>query len=282
MHRSFLFAYTQEEAILIIKLKDSSDASMQNSKAPVQTGHKWRVEHAVDQAISRLKHREIVCRTLSPTSAPKTWCKATKKNKKEVVIFEVVRTEEDQYKIKTIGQSKQGGWTTWKGLISRTTGWADMWMIPQARVSSWGPPFKSQQPLLLVWLSNSTMAHIQVEPERVLQQVTRLHKWDHHNQPATRYDFMVSYGLGSDYGRAYCSRVSRDGGSIVALQPSPEKKCGQCSGRPRDSTGRCGFVWLSMLNSGEYGFKCDMFSLISLEWIIAQLELTVFKAVWVS
>jgi len=139
--RSILLGYRQEKARLVLELRDSPDPSVRNTKAPVRTGRKWRAELAVDQAISRLKHQEIVGRTQSGRTglgwgtAPKRWSKATKKERKELVISEVVRTEEENYQIKALSQSQQGRWTTWEGVISRTVGWADMWRIPQARLS---------------------------------------------------------------------------------------------------------------------------------------------------
>lgn len=51
------------------------------------------------------------------------------------MISEVVRIEEESYQIKALSQRQQGRWTTWEGVISRTVGWADMWKIPQARLS---------------------------------------------------------------------------------------------------------------------------------------------------
>lgn len=139
--RSILLGYRQEKARLVLELRDSSDPSVQNTKAPVRTGRKWRAELAVDQAISRLKPQEIVGRTQSGRTGlgwgttPKVWSKATRKERKDLVISEVVRIEEESYQIKALSQRQQGRWTTWEGVISRTVGWADMWKIPQARLS---------------------------------------------------------------------------------------------------------------------------------------------------
>lgn len=61
---------------------------------------------AVDQDINRLKHQEIVGRTQSGRTdlrwgtAPKMWSQATRKERKELVISEEVRTEEEHYQIK--------------------------------------------------------------------------------------------------------------------------------------------------------------------------------------
>ncbi|CAM4420094.1 unnamed protein product [Leuciscus chuanchicus] len=112
--RSILLGYRQEKARLVLELRNSSDPSVQNSKAPVRTGRKWRAELAVDQDISRLKHQEIVGRTQSGRTglgwgtALKMWSKATRKERKELVISEVVRTEEENYQIQALSQHQQG------------------------------------------------------------------------------------------------------------------------------------------------------------------------------
>lgn len=48
-----------------LELRDSSDLSVQNTKAQVRTGRKWRAEQAIDRAIGRVKHQEFVVQTQS-------------------------------------------------------------------------------------------------------------------------------------------------------------------------------------------------------------------------
>lgn len=56
------------------------------------------------------------------------WSKATKKERKELVVLEVIRMEDETYKIKEDGQT---GRQSPKVVIT----WVDMWMIPQATLS---------------------------------------------------------------------------------------------------------------------------------------------------
>ncbi|XP_023815255.1 uncharacterized protein LOC111948071 [Oryzias latipes] len=106
--------YRQEKTRLVLELRDSTDPFVRNTKAPVRTGSKWKAEEAVDQAISKFKHNEIVGKTQSGRAglgwgtAPKFWSKATKNERKEMVIAEVTRSEENQYKIKALSQPQQG------------------------------------------------------------------------------------------------------------------------------------------------------------------------------
>ncbi len=73
--------------------------------------------------------------TKPSVEAPRFWSKANHKERKEMVVAEVSRIEEERYKIKAVSQSRQGSWTTWEGVVNRKIGWSDLWKIPQARIS---------------------------------------------------------------------------------------------------------------------------------------------------
>lgn len=62
----------------------------------------------------------------------KMWSKANAKERQELVIS---RMEEEAYKIKAVDQCRQGRWTTWEAVVRSSVTWADMWRIPQARLS---------------------------------------------------------------------------------------------------------------------------------------------------
>ncbi|KAF7648493.1 hypothetical protein LDENG_00156240 [Lucifuga dentata] len=108
--------YRQEKVRLLFELRDSSDPLVQKAKAPVRTECKWRAEEAVEQAISQLKQQEIVG-WLQPGKtrlgwgpAPKLWSKASKKERKELVVSEVSGMDEEKYKIRAVSQCQQGRW----------------------------------------------------------------------------------------------------------------------------------------------------------------------------
>lgn len=56
--------------------------------------------------------------------------KATKKERKEMMVSEVIRME--SFKVKGVGQRQQGKWTTGEAVTNKAISWADMWKIPQA------------------------------------------------------------------------------------------------------------------------------------------------------
>lgn len=117
---------------LLFELRDSLDPGIQTAKSHVHTGRKWNVTQAVLQARHWLKHQEIVGFTqqgragLGWGAAPKRWSKATKKETKDLVIFEVVRMEEERHKTTVVSQQQQGRQTTWEAVTNRTITWADL------------------------------------------------------------------------------------------------------------------------------------------------------------
>lgn len=139
--QSISLGYKQEKSRLVLELRESTDQSVRNANAMVSTGRKWNAQAEVDQAVSRLQHQEIMGRVqvgragLGWGEVPRFWSKANCKERKEMVVAEVSRTEDERYKIKAVSQGRQGGWTTWEGVISRNISWSDLWRIPQARVS---------------------------------------------------------------------------------------------------------------------------------------------------
>lgn len=139
--KSISLGYKLEKVRLVFELKDSPDLAVQNTKAQVQTGRKWKASQSVNQTITRLKHQEVVGLVQCGRAgfgwgtSPKMWSTASKAEQKELVISEVVREEEEGYKIKALSQCQQGRWTTWEAAIDRVVTWADLWRMPQARLS---------------------------------------------------------------------------------------------------------------------------------------------------
>lgn len=77
-------------------------------------------------------HHENVGRTESERAdlglgtAPEFWSKTTRKERKDLVVAEVVRTEEEQHKIIALSQLQQARWVIWEGVVDRTIKWTDV------------------------------------------------------------------------------------------------------------------------------------------------------------
>ncbi|KAJ8338476.1 hypothetical protein SKAU_G00374420 [Synaphobranchus kaupii] len=138
---SISLGYKQEKARMVLELRESSDHLVRAAGTQVRTGRRWKAEEEVDQAIARLKHREVVGRVqvgragLGRSETPLFWSKASKRERKAMVVTEVARSEQERYTIKAVCQSQQGGWSSWEGIMDRPMTWPDLWKIPQARIS---------------------------------------------------------------------------------------------------------------------------------------------------
>lgn len=125
----------------MLELRETTDQLVRAAGTQIRTGRKWKAQEEVDMAIGRLKHREVVGRVqegragLGRGDIPLFWSKASKEDRKAMVVAEVARAEHERLNIKAVSQGQQGRWTAWEGLIDRSMSWSDLWKIPQARLS---------------------------------------------------------------------------------------------------------------------------------------------------
>ncbi|CAM4298856.1 unnamed protein product [Leuciscus chuanchicus] len=133
--------YKQEKARLVLELRETTDQLVRAAGIQIRTGRKWKAQEEVDRAIGRLKHHEVVGRVqegragLGRGDVPLFWSKASREDRKAMVVAEVARTEHERLNIKAVSQGQQGRWTAWEGLTDRSMSWSDLWKIPQARLS---------------------------------------------------------------------------------------------------------------------------------------------------
>ena len=139
--RSIGLGYKQEKARMVLELRESTDQLVKEAGSQIRTGRKWKAQEEVDMAISRLKHCEVVSRVqegragLGRSETPHFRSKASKEERRAMVVAEVTRTEQERLNIKAVSQSRQGGWMSWGGVTERPLAWSDLWKIPQARLS---------------------------------------------------------------------------------------------------------------------------------------------------
>ncbi|KAJ8414256.1 hypothetical protein AAFF_G00051260 [Aldrovandia affinis] len=99
--QSISLGYKQGKTRLVQELRESTQRVGEVCGCP--GAHKWKAQFEVDQAISRLQHLEVVGRVqagrtgLGWGEALQFWSKV---NMKEMVVSDVTKMEEEQYKIK--------------------------------------------------------------------------------------------------------------------------------------------------------------------------------------
>ena len=139
--KSITIGYRQEKARLVMELRESTDETVRDMEARVLTGRKWRAEEEVQKAVGRLQHQEMVGRVQTGRAGlgwgdpPILWSRASRKERKDLVVSEVTKMAEEEYRVKAVAQGQQGRWTTWEGVAGRVVSWADFWKLPQARLS---------------------------------------------------------------------------------------------------------------------------------------------------
>ncbi len=139
--KSITLGYRQEKARLVMELRDSSDRAVADVNARVETGRKWRAKEEVQKVMGRLQHKQIVGMVqtgragLGWSEPSILWSKASKKERKDLVVAEVTRIEQEELRVRSVAQRQQGRWTTWEGVANRAISWAEFWKLPQARLS---------------------------------------------------------------------------------------------------------------------------------------------------
>lgn len=89
-----------------MELRDSSDRAVTAANARIVTGRKWRAKEEVQKAIGRLQHQEVVgvVQTgragLGWSDPPILWSKASRKERKDLVVDEVTRIDQKELRVR--------------------------------------------------------------------------------------------------------------------------------------------------------------------------------------
>ena len=139
-----LTAVTEEfkvtKARQVMTLRDSKDEKVSKAGIKVRTGRKWTAEAAVEQAESRLRHKDIVGTVamgrlgIGNLERP-NWEKASTRERREMVQKEVRAAEEESRQTKAVGMKQQGAWTRWEEALPKKLSWGDIWKMDQHKIS---------------------------------------------------------------------------------------------------------------------------------------------------
>ncbi|XP_078685568.1 uncharacterized protein LOC144918575 [Branchiostoma floridae x Branchiostoma belcheri] len=132
--------YMVDKVRLALELQESKDTSVKSAYREPKTGRKWKVGEVLSQAVSRLKHRDIVGAVQHGMSGlgwgvrTQRWERANPRERKQLIVEEVKRMVEEERKVSAVRQSQQGAWVNWEGAVDRKVTWNDLWKIPQCRL----------------------------------------------------------------------------------------------------------------------------------------------------
>ncbi|KAI7794830.1 polyprotein [Triplophysa rosa] len=124
--KSITLGYRQEKARLVMELCESSDRAVADANARVKTGRKWRDKEDLQKVIGRLQHHQVVGMVqigragLGWSEPPILWSKASRKERKDLVVAEVTSIEQEELRVSSVAQGQQGWWTIWEGVASRS------------------------------------------------------------------------------------------------------------------------------------------------------------------
>ncbi|GFO39080.1 reverse transcriptase [Plakobranchus ocellatus] len=132
--------YKCGKARVLTMLEESDDPVVKTVQPSLETGRKWKVTEAVDEAKECLKMKKVIGETqtdrrgLGSTTA-KWWSKTEDKEKRDMIIDEI-RNKEDSTRVqKAVQQPQQGQWTYWDTAIQRSLTWNDIWHMAPLRIS---------------------------------------------------------------------------------------------------------------------------------------------------
>lgn len=128
-----------EKCRLVMTLRDSKDKKVSEAGVQIRTGRKWSASASVSQAESMLTLRDIIGNTCIGRQGLgidhfQQWEKSEGKERRDMVLQEVRKGEEDQRRSKSVQLGQQGAWTKWD-LPSRKVTWAELWRLEPIRIS---------------------------------------------------------------------------------------------------------------------------------------------------
>ncbi|XP_033750531.1 uncharacterized protein LOC117334822 [Pecten maximus] len=135
---SLVEEYKVGKARLIMTLKTSKDEKVRQAGVHVRTGRKWSASRAVEDAESRLRHKDIVgtvCqgRQGLGTTHRQSWRTTDTGERRGMVQSEIRAQEEEGRKKKAVEMGCQGAWTRWETEERHLT-WKDIWRYQPAQL----------------------------------------------------------------------------------------------------------------------------------------------------
>ena len=125
---------------MAMTIQTSSDDCVRKAGVTLPTGRKWAVQEAVDEATSRLKHKDIVGKVctgrqgLGFGEAHNRWDTADCKEKRKMVTDELRNVEEEKRMARAVGMASQGAWMKWESAVPRKITWNTLWKMEPIRI----------------------------------------------------------------------------------------------------------------------------------------------------
>ena len=113
---------------------------VRKSGIQLKTGSKWSVQSAIQEAESRLKHKDLVgvlcCGKQGLGYLPQKesrYDQASSQQRRTMVCDEIRRMENEKRLTKAVSMRNQGAWMKWEGVESRDIKWNELWKMEPLR-----------------------------------------------------------------------------------------------------------------------------------------------------
>ena len=131
--------YKAAKCRAVVSLRTSKDDKVTEAGECISSGRKWKPQTAVDQSISRLKHRDVVgtvCkgRTGLGHYGNQTWAGANTRTRRDMIVEQVRESEEEDRQLHLRSLYGQGEWARWEGVVEKTRTWNEAWKMDDGKL----------------------------------------------------------------------------------------------------------------------------------------------------
>ena len=132
--------YKAAKVRAVSSLQLASDKKVIEASNSISSGRKWKPQLAVEDAISRKKHSDVVgtvCvgRMGLGNYGGTTWAAANPKTRRGIGVQQIREQEEESRQLHLRGLTKQGAWTRWESALDRQLSWNDVRQMEQGKLS---------------------------------------------------------------------------------------------------------------------------------------------------
>ena len=133
--------YKATKVQTVMMLRFSNDSEIKENPPLVKTGRKWKAEEATCQAISNLNHADIIGAVQEAREGVgllnfRPFCEAGRKQKRQAVVAEVRREEQEKRYLHLVQCPQQGQCVRWEeNVVGRKIGWKEIWSWERSRTS---------------------------------------------------------------------------------------------------------------------------------------------------
>jgi hypothetical protein len=130
--------YKVAKCRLVMTIRDSKDEKVRDAGIQTRSGRKWAASTEVKRAEDMLMIHDIVGNTNTGRAGLgntkfRQWQKSKGKERRDMVLNEVRKVEENTRRTKAVELGQQGAWTRWTVPERRLT-WADIWKMEPLRI----------------------------------------------------------------------------------------------------------------------------------------------------